>query len=146
MIKLTAKDDGTFKAEKAYANTNMVNHHGGVILLGGYLYGYSDGKGWVCQDFKTGEIKWSDKKFDKGSVTCADGMLYCYSEKDGTVALAEAKPDGWKEVSRFKIPETSKLHKGRVMYWTHPVVANGRLYIRDQDLLFCFDVSDGKSS
>jgi outer membrane protein assembly factor BamB len=146
MIKLTKNSDGTFKAEKDYANTNMVNHHGGVILLGDYLYGYSDGKGWVCQDFKTGAVKWSDNKFGKGSVAYADGMLYHYSEKDGTVVLSEASPNGWKELSRFKIPETSKLHKGQVMYWTHPVVSNGHLYIRDQDLLFCFDVSDGKSS
>jgi outer membrane protein assembly factor BamB len=146
MIKLTANSDGTFKAEKEYANTNMVNHHGGVILLGDYLYGYSDKGGWTCQDFKTGAVKWSDNKFGKGSVAYADGMLYHYSEKDGTVVLSEASPAGWKEVSRFKIPETSKLHKGQVMYWTHPVVSNGRLYIRDQDLLFCFDVSDGKSS
>jgi outer membrane protein assembly factor BamB len=146
MIKLTLNADGTFKADKDYANKNMVNHHGGVILLGDYLYGYSDGKGWVCQDFKTGEIKWSDKKFSKGSVTFADGMLYCYAEGDGAVVLSEAGTAGWKEVGRFKIPETSKLHKGQVMYWTHPVVANGRLYIRDQDLLFCFDVCDGKSS
>src|SRR5262249_45706110 len=85
MIKLTLKDDGTFKAEKAYANTNMVNHHGGVILLGDYLYGYSDSKGWACQNFKSGEIKWSDKGIDKGSVAYADGMLYCYSERNGTV-------------------------------------------------------------
>ncbi len=146
MIKLTLSTDGTFKAEKAYANKNMVNHHGGVILLGDYLYGYSDKKGWVCQDFKSGAIKWVDNKFDKGSVTYADGKLYCYSESDGTVVLSEANPDGWKEVSRFKLPEKSARHKGQVMYWTHPVVSNGRLYIRDQDLIFCFDVSDGKSS
>jgi outer membrane protein assembly factor BamB len=141
LIKLTPNANGTFKAEQVYANKNMTNHHGGVILLGGYLYGYSDGKGWTCLDFKTGEVKWADKSLDKGSVTCAEGLLYCYSERDGTVVLAEAKPDGWKEQGRFKIPEMSPLHKGQVMYWTHPVVSNGRLYIRDQSLLFCFDVT-----
>ncbi len=140
MIKLTPNANGTFKAETVYSNKNMVNHHGGVILVGGNLYGYSDGKGWVCQDFKTGEIKWSSKELGKGSLSCADGRLYCYSEDSGTIVLAAASPEGWKETGRFTIPEKSNLHKGQVRFWTHPVVSNGRLYIRDQDLLFCFDV------
>jgi outer membrane protein assembly factor BamB len=144
MIKLTPNDDGTFKAEKAYANKNMVNHHGGVVLIGDDLYGYSDSKGWICQDFKSGDVKWSDKSLGKGSVTCADGMLYCYDESTGTVALDEVSTAAWKETGRFNLPEKSDLHKGQVRYWTHPVVSNGRLYVRDQNLLFCFDVKDAK--
>src|SRR5262249_10482912 len=113
---------------------------GGVILVGDYIYGHSDAKGWMCQDFKTGKQAWAEKKLDKGSVTCADGCLYCYSEKDGTVVLLEASPDGWKESGRFKIPKRTKLPRKAGQVWTHPVVANGRLYLRDQDLIFCFDV------
>src|SRR5262249_19497310 len=95
LIKLTPEGDKG-KSERVYANKNMVNHRGGVVLVGDYLYGYSDGKGWVCQDFKTGEIKWSEKKLGKGSVTYADGRLVCFAEGDGKVMLIEATPSGWK--------------------------------------------------
>lgn len=127
-----------------YQNTNMVNHHGGVILVGDHLYGHSDGGGWTCQDFKTGEVKWAEKKLGKGAIHCADGMLYLLEESNGTIppniALIEASPDGWKEHGRFPLPQqTSQRAKdGRV--WVHPVVSHGRLYLRDQELIFCFDV------
>ncbi|HLJ97130.1 MAG TPA: PQQ-binding-like beta-propeller repeat protein [Gemmataceae bacterium] len=131
------------KAEKVYANKNMVNHHGGVVLVGEYLYGYSDGKGWVCQEFKTGKNVWEEKrKLGKGSITYADGRLYCYSEADGTLVLIDASPDGWKEDGRFKIPRESTRRGPSGRVWTHPVIAHGQLYLRDQELLFCFDVKD----
>jgi outer membrane protein assembly factor BamB len=132
------------RAEKVYdkqAAREMYNHHGGVVLVGDDIYGYSDGKGWVCQEFQSGKERWASKKLGKGSLTCADGRLYCYTEGDGTCCLVDASPDGWKEEGRFKIPRTSKLNR-QGMIWTHPVVANGRLYLRDQDLLYCYDVKD----
>jgi outer membrane protein assembly factor BamB len=143
LIKLS-KDGDKFKAEKVYANKNMVNHHGGVVLVDDYIYGYSDSKGWVCQDFKTGEVAWSDKSLGKGSVTYADGRLYCYNESDGTCVLAEASPKGWKECGKFKIPQETKIPRKQGKIWTHPVVANGKLYLRDHDLIFCFDVKESK--
>ncbi len=143
------KDGSSWKAEQVYANKNMVNHHGGVVHLGDHFYGYSDGKGWVCQDAKTGAVVWQERnRLGKGSLTCAEGRLYCYSEKDGTVVLVEASPAGWKESGRFTIPQQSKLPRPssqpRNNIWTHPVVANGRLYLRDQDLIFCYDVKGGE--
>lgn len=142
LIKLT-KSGNTFEATKVYSNRNMVNQHGGVILLGDYLYGYSDRDGWVCQEFKSGKVVWSDKrKLDKGSLTYADGHLYCYGQEDGAMVLVEASPRGWKEDGRFKIPKESNIRSDRGKVWTHPVVANGKLYLRDQDLLFAFDVKE----
>jgi outer membrane protein assembly factor BamB len=145
LVKLAA-DGAQIKAAMAYSqNHDIENQHGGVLKVGDYLYGHSDKLGWVCQEFKTGKKMWGEKKLGKGSVTCADGHLYCYSEDKGEVALVEAMPEGWKEMGRFTIPEKSMLpYKGRI--WTHPVVANGKLYLRHQDLIFCYDVSDGKSS
>lgn len=126
--------------EDVYFNRNMKNHHGGVVLLNGHLYGYSDQVGWACLDFKTGEIVWSEKSaLGKGSVTCADGMLYCVDEKDGSIVLAEASPAGWKEHGRFKLAKSS-LRSSKGMVWTHPVVCNGKLFLRDQELLTCYDV------
>jgi outer membrane protein assembly factor BamB len=142
LVKLTPSGDKS-EAAKVYANKEMVNHHGGVILIDGHLYGYSDGKGWVCQDLMSGKSVWQEKgKLGKGSVTCADGMLYCYAERDGTVVLAEASPTGWKESGRFKIPKETKIPRKRGQIWTHPVVSDGKLYLRDQDLIFCFDVKN----
>jgi outer membrane protein assembly factor BamB len=129
-----------------YVNTVIKNHHGGVVLVGDHLYGYSDGAGWVCQNFKTGEQVWAEKKaLGKGAIgCCTEGLLYCLEESNGknpaTVVLIEASPKGWKEHGRFTLdPQTTQRSaKGRI--WTHPVVANGKLYLRDQELIFCFDV------
>jgi outer membrane protein assembly factor BamB len=126
--------------EDVYFNRNMKNHHGGVLRVGEHLYGYSDGLGWMCLDFKTGEVVWSEKSaLGKGAVTCADGMLYCVDERDGSVVLAEASPAGWKEHGRFKLPKSSQ-RAAKGMVWTHPVVSNGKLFLRDQEILSCYDV------
>ena len=114
----------------------MVNHHGGVVLVGENLYGYSDGRGWVCQDFKTGSAVWEERqKLGKGSIVYADGHLYLRSEGRGTVVLIEATPQGYKENGRFEQPDRSHENS-----WAHPVVIDGKLYLRDQDVLLCYDV------
>ncbi|HEV3236952.1 MAG TPA: PQQ-binding-like beta-propeller repeat protein [Gemmataceae bacterium] len=121
---------------------NMDNKHGGVVRVGDYLYGFCDGKGWVCQKFDSGDIVWPDSerhKLGHGSLTYADGHLYCYHDK-GTIAVIEASPDGWKESGRFDLPKKSSYKRKGSAIWTHPVVANGKLYLRDQDLIFCFDI------
>ena len=131
-----SKEGTGFKAEEVYANRDMVNHHGGVILVDGYLYGFSESKGWICQDFKTGAVVWSNNGVGKGSLTCADGHLYLRSEGGpGTVALIEATSKGYVEKGRFNQPDRSKKNS-----WPHPVIANGHLYLRDQDVLLCYNV------
>lgn len=131
------------QVEKLYENKVMKNHHGGVILLGDYLYGHSDGVGRVCQNFLTGEQVWSDdgKNGSKGSVTCADGMLYYLDENTGDCVLSEATPTGWNEVSRFRLSPQSEQRSSRGKVWTHPVISNGRLYLRDQEIICCYDIS-----
>ncbi|MEZ6132306.1 MAG: PQQ-binding-like beta-propeller repeat protein [Planctomycetaceae bacterium] len=125
-----------------YDNKNMKNHHGGVIRLGDYVYGYSDGVGWLCQEMNSGEIVWNEKsKLDKGSVAYADGMLYCLSEKDGTCVLVKATPEGWEEHGRFVLEPQTKQRSIKGKVWTHPVIANGRLYLRDQEIVCCYDIA-----
>ena len=116
----------------------MKNHHGGVILLKDHIYGYSGNVGWICQDWKTGASVWSEKKLGKGAIGYADGHFYLLDEGTGTVVLIDASPDGWHETGRFKLdPQTTiRSKEGRV--WTHPVICNGRLYLRDQDLIYCY--------
>ena len=135
LFKVTA-NSGMFPAEQVYGNRDMANQHGGVVKVGDYLYGYSDSKGLVCQSFMTGEIVWAEReKIGKGSVSFADGMLYFREERSGDMLLVEAVPAGYSEKGRFKQPDRAKE-----MAWPHPVIAHGKLYIRDQDNLFCYDV------
>jgi len=136
LFQITEKA-GKFSAREVYSNKMMVNHHGGVVLVNDSIYGYSDSKGWTSQDFKTGRANWQDKdKLGKGSLTCAGNRLYLRQEdKPGTVALIEVSPAGYKEHGRFEPP-----HRSDMQSWSHPVVANGKLYLRDQDVLLCYDV------
>lgn len=129
---------GVFSAEEVYADKIMKNQHGGVVLVDGHIYGHSDGVGWVCQDFLTGKVVWREKeKTDKGSIAYAAGMLVLREEKKGTsnLVLIEATPAGYRERGRFEAPEQSGKDS-----WPHPVIVDGRLYVRDQDLLLCYDV------
>lgn len=123
-------------ARQIYANRDLVNHHGGVVLVDKYVYGHSDRGGWKCMDVTTGDVLWADNGVRKGSVVFADGHLYCRSEESpGLVALVEATPEGYREKGRFRQPDRS-----RDKSWAHPVVVNGKLFLRDQDVLLCFDV------
>ncbi len=141
LISVQAEGNGLGYAEQ-YFNKVMKNHHGGVILHDNAIFGYSDGRGWICQDLKNGEAVWSERNaLDKGAISYADGRFYCYGERDGDCVLIEATRDGWKEQGRFRIPETTDLPRGMGQLWTQPVLAQGRQFLRDQDLLFAFDVS-----
>jgi len=140
LIKLTPGPDGT-QVEKVFSNRTMQSRDGGVVLVGDHLYGYSESGGWMCMEFKTGKIAWSDRRsLGRGSVTCADGMLYCCAEKGGTIALVEASPKGWSEKGRLALPRESGSRPSSGGLWAHPVVANGRLYVRDEEFLYCFDL------
>ena len=132
---------GNNNPEDVYENKVMKNHHGGVVRIGKHIYGYSDQIGWVCQDFMTGEEVWAEEgKLDKGAIIAADNRLYCVGEDSGTVVLLAASPDGYKEHGRFTLSPQSEQRARQGKVWTHPVVANGKLYLRDQELLYCFDV------
>ncbi|MDZ4658823.1 MAG: PQQ-binding-like beta-propeller repeat protein [Bythopirellula sp.] len=135
-VKLSGQD-----AEVVYENKNMSNHHGGVILLDGHVYGHSDGKGWVCQNLESGEITWREREaFGKGAIGYADGRFYCLEEDTGQLALINASNKGWEEHGRFTLEPQTTIRKSKGKIWTHPVIADGKLYLRDQDLLHCFDV------
>jgi len=125
-----------------YENALMKNHHGGVVLVGDHIYGHAD-PGWLCQNFLTGEEVWNSRAFGKGAVTSAGGMLYCIEERSGTVVLAEASPKGWQEHGRFRLEPQTKIRSSQGAIWTHPVISNGKLYLRDQDLIHCYDVKKG---
>jgi outer membrane protein assembly factor BamB len=124
------------KAQEIWFTKDMRNHHSSSVLIGDHLYGFS-GSILTAVKFDTGEIAWRDRSVGKGSLVYADGHLYCLSE-NGVVGLVEAVPTGYKEKGRFRIPQES------LPTWAHPVVAGGRLYLRDQDTIYAFDVREKK--
>ncbi|MEY3764879.1 MAG: hypothetical protein RLZ42_1539, partial [Armatimonadota bacterium] len=135
LAKLTKTATGT-TAEQVYFTKEMQNHHGGMVLVGDYIYGF-DNSNLTCMEFKTGKVVWTDRSVGKGSVIFADGMLICRSER-GPIALVEATPAKYTELGRFEQPERSTAPS-----WPYPVVSNGKLYIRDMDVLLCYDVKAG---
>jgi outer membrane protein assembly factor BamB len=120
--------------EKVWSSKDLDNHHGGVLLLDGYLYGSSFRGKWVCLDWKTGETMYSESGVGKGSLTYAEGMLYTLSEKS-RMGLVKATPEGHEVISEFRLPQG-----GEGPSWPHPVVCGGRLYIRHSDYLYVYDV------
>lgn len=121
-------------AQLGFFTPDMKNHHGGMVQVDGYLYGSSDPGVLTCINLRNGETVWQDRSVGKGALTCADGHIYMRSEK-GPVALVEVNPKAYVEKGRFEQPQRS----GKPA-WPHPVVADGKLFLRDQDLLLCYDV------
>lgn len=131
LLDLTPQS-GEVKAREVYFTRDMQNHHGGVVLVNGYIYGFSNSI-LTCIEFATGKKMWSDRSVGKGALTYADGMLFLMGENN-LVGLAEATPSGYKEKGRFSIADQGKPS------WAHPVVAGGKLYIRNQGELAAYDV------
>jgi outer membrane protein assembly factor BamB len=123
---------GEVRAQEIYFTRDMKNHHGGVVLVNGHIYGYNDSI-LTCLEFASGKMLWRDRSVGKGAVTYADGHLYILSENN-VVGLVEATPAGYKEKGRFNITDQGWPS------WSHPVVSGGRLYIRNQGTLTSYDV------
>jgi len=131
LLKLTAEGGGV-NATEVYFNKDMRNHYSSSVLLRDTLYGYNDTI-LTAMNLATGKVEWKDRSVGKGSVSEADGKLYLLGE-DGVIALAEATPDGYKEISRFSI------NKGSWPTWAPLVIANGKMYLREWDNLYCFEI------
>ncbi len=130
------KSGNTFEVSELYADKRLENHHGGIVSVGDYVYLLTN-RELVCLNVKTGETAWSNRSVGKGSITVADGKLIVRSEgSDGTIALVEASPEAYKEISRFNQPDRSDKNS-----WTYPLIVDGKMYIRDQGVLFCYSLT-----
>ena len=125
-------------AEEVYFDKKLPTAIGGAVLVGDHLYGVA-GNALMCAEFATGKEKWSERGIGAGSVLFADGHLYVHGE-NGDVALVEATPEGYREKGRFTPPD--QPNRGQSKAWAYPVVANGKLYLRDLDSVWCYDVRD----
>jgi len=133
LLRPERRSDGHYSVKPVWTSELLDNHHGGVLLVDGSLYGAGhNSHGWFCLDFKTGAQRWKSR--GKGSLTYAEGHLYCLEER-GTMSLVKATPEEWIEVSSFKLPKG-----GEGFYWAHPVVFGGRLYVRHSDQLYAYDI------
>ncbi len=134
MLKMSA--DGKSVSEK-FVDHTLDNHHGGVVLYNGYLYGsnwQNNTKGnWVCMDWNTGEIKYEESWGTKGPLVMADGLLYAYTER-GEVGLVKPDPSGFNVISQFKVTAGAGPH------WAHPFIADGKLLIRHGEVLMVYDI------
>jgi outer membrane protein assembly factor BamB len=142
------KDGKAIDKYKGAVTKNVKNTHGGVVLLDGYIYGHSESVGWVCQDLLKGTLKWNEKEDLKGvsgAITAAEGMLYVYTDS-GECGLVKADPEqSFSIVSTFKIPQRSAFPKTRrsslgAKVWSHPVISGGHLFLRDAELIYCYDI------
>ncbi len=146
LLKIKSTGSG-LETETVYnlAGKSMMNHHGGVVLHDGVIYGCTKANGgvWMAQDFMTGETLWEQKlrPNKSGSVCFADGRLYCYNDEEGTIVLVEPSRDAWKPLGTLALPRKTSLPRDKGAIWAHPVIANQTLFIRDQDLIFAFDIA-----
>ncbi len=142
LIELSVNNDKVV-AREVYFNKNMQNHHGSVILVNNLLFGVRKSGGWLCQDFLTGEIVWSERISgdSSASATFADNRFYIYGESSGACYLVEPSSQGWIEHGKLTLPEQTKLDRKSGKIWSHPVVAEGKLFLRDLDLIYAFDIS-----
>jgi outer membrane protein assembly factor BamB len=144
LLKMKADGENvTVEELKFYKGNQLQNHHGGMTLVGDYVYlGNQHNQGFpACVELKTGEIKWKENNAPRGceksaAIAAADGMIY-FRYENGVIALVEANPEEFKLVSTFKIPEPSNKPS-----WPHLAIASGKLYVRDQDKLHCFNLKD----
>lgn len=130
MLQLNADGSGV---SRKWTETTLDCHHGGVMLVDGFIFGSNyfsvyDG-GWVCLNWADGREMYLNRWNNKGSILFADGMLYCYDERDGAVALVKPDPAGFEPVSSFEVPF------GEGKHWAHPAISDGKLYIRHGDVL-----------
>jgi hypothetical protein len=131
-------DGESVEANELYLEKPLAAGIGGLVLIDGKLYG-TNRQAMICADYVSGEVHWTDRALGGASVCYADGHLYVRGHKDGDVALVEATTEGYKEKGRFLPADRSDIRA-----WPHPIVANGGLYLRDQDFLLCYDVAAPK--
>jgi outer membrane protein assembly factor BamB len=137
-VMLKMKPDGSGVTEK-YRSDIFDNHHHGVVLVDGYVYGsdwINNGKGnWVCMNWDTGKIMWETEWENKGSLIFADGMFYLYEEKRGNIGLVKPNPLKFDLVSSFRNTDGTGPH------WAHPTIHDKKLFIRHGDVLKVYNIS-----
>lgn len=137
LLKVAAKS-----AEPVWSAKEISSNLGGFVISGKYAFGFHGKRSWACQDLEYGNAVWTGKRnaLGSGSAILADGKLIAMAEDTGAVALIQADSASYKELSRFNLPVESAIRKSGGRRWTHPALSDGLLFLRDQELLFCYKV------
>lgn len=124
--------------ELVWKNPDITPHVGGMVLLGNYIYSSthdSNSKGrWICADWTSGKTMWVTAWNNKGSIISADGLLYLFEEKNGNLALVNPDSNKLDIISSFRLP------KGDGPAWSHPVIYEGKLFVRRGDYLAVYSL------
>jgi outer membrane protein assembly factor BamB len=135
-------DQGGVAAEQVYFARGLPNGFGGAVLVGDYLYGTEVQEHLIAVEFTTGKVMWKADDLGMASLAYADGLLYVHSTK-GDVVLVEPTPEAYREKGRFTPPappKHKKIGEYEEVAFSYPVIANGRLYIRDLETLWAYDI------
>jgi outer membrane protein assembly factor BamB len=130
------------EAEEVYFESKLPTAIGGSVKIGGLLFG-TTGQALLCADFATGQVKWEERALGPASLCFADGRLYLHGE-NGEVALVEPSVEGYREKGRFTPSDPPKRTGPMEKAWAYPVIAHGRLYVRDHGNLWCYDVRQAR--
>jgi outer membrane protein assembly factor BamB len=130
LLEIIRQSDGSWRAEPVYTHKRMRCHFSSPVLYHGFLYGF-DNEFLSCMDFRTGKIQWKQRGFAKGSLMVADGHLIILGE-NGNLAVADASPQGYRQSGSFQFSHQR--------CWSVPVLADGKLYLRDQEQIVCYDL------
>ncbi len=134
LVLLQLSDDGK-NADILWRNERFRNFMGGLILKDGFIYGSAYlKKDWQCINWETGESQYTNKELSGGAIIYADGLYYCYTEREGEIALVNATPDTFDIISKFPVP------LGEIEHWAHPVIKAGKLYVRHGNALMAYDI------
>jgi outer membrane protein assembly factor BamB len=138
-VKLNVKGSAVMP-EQVYFDSKMPTAIGGTVKVGDHLYG-TTAQSLMCFELKSGQVKWQERSLGAASLCYADGCLYLHGENSGEIALVEASPEAYRLRGRFTPPDQPQ--RGKSKAWAYPAIADGRLYIRDLDMLWCYDIRSG---
>jgi len=135
LFRLAKNTDGTIRPTEVWSEPQFNNHHGGVVLVGDHVYGTNHNGAWCSINFMTGEMGYTSRAAGKGALHYADGLLYGLTEDDKTALLIKPEPKEFLLLSSFELPNDAAGKS-----WAHPVVLNGRMYLRHGQYLYCYNV------
>ena len=138
-IMLSLATDGRSVSLK-WTNEDFDNHIGGVVQVGDCIFGSNwvgnSGGNWMCVDWNSGKTMYETKWFNKGSIISADGLLYCYEEKTGNLAMVKPNPE------KFEVINSFKIDKGEGPHWSHPTIYDGKLLVRHGESLMVYNLKN----
>ena len=141
-LSILTKEDGEIFAKTEWVAKEISNNHGGFVVNDGNIIGFHGKRAWTCQSLTDGKVLWSGRRnaIGAGNAILADGKVFILGEETGEVAMLAFETNSYKEISKFTLPKESSTRKNGARRWTHPVISGGKLFLRDQEFIFCYEI------